>query len=96
LQEKYNSGMHKLTKETESKLKEMQELANAKVEEAEKKQHIAEAKLNEKLEAERKEKERIALIEERKRKALEAKRLEEERIAAEKAAELKRLQDMAD
>jgi len=52
--------------------------------------------LNEKLEAERKEKERIALIEERKRKALEAKRLEEERIAAEKAAELKRLQDMAD
>jgi len=56
-----------LTKETESKLKEMQELANSKVAEAEKKQHEAERKLNAKLEAERKERERIAMIEEEKR-----------------------------
>ena len=55
MQEKYNLGMHTLTKETESKLKEMQELANAKVEEAQKKQHEAEKKLFAKLEAERKE-----------------------------------------
>jgi hypothetical protein len=47
--------------------------------------------LNDKLEGERKEAERLAKIEEEKRKVLETKRIAAEKIEAEKVAELKRL-----
>ena len=67
MQEKYNAGMKKLTAETEKRLQEMQALADTKVAEAQKKQKEADAKLNAKLEAERKEQERIAKAEEQKR-----------------------------